>query len=58
MFAGNVMIGDLNDFIQPSQSCINPRFMSSTAPATHAADQSEIAGRAKIEIASDFLATT
>ena len=27
-FAGSVMLGDLNDFIEPAQACVNPLFAS------------------------------
>lgn len=55
MLAGTVMLGDLDDFINPSQSCVNPLFAStqavgSTAPLA----PGEARGIAKISIASDL----
>ena len=36
-FAGSVMLGDLNDFIAPSQSCVNPLFAVPSSSASTSA---------------------
>ena len=38
-FAGKVILGDLDDFIAPSQSCVNPLFASPSAPSGSAAGE-------------------
>ena len=40
----SVFLGDLSDFIEPSQSCINPLFTGSDAAAGVAAAPSESGG--------------
>lgn len=57
----NVMLGDLDDFITPSQSCVNPLFTDAAKPAPKAGavgDASAVGdkkGVAKLDLASDFL---
>ena len=45
-FAGSVMLGDLNDFIAPSQSCVNPLFAvpSSSSSASSSASSTSASG--------------
>lgn len=38
MFAGSVMLGDLNDFITPSQACVNPLFLDDKNKSSNASD--------------------
>lgn len=53
MFAGAVMLGDLDDFIVPSQACVNPLF---ARPKDAAADAEKPGnGQARIAIDSDLL---
>jgi iron only hydrogenase large subunit-like protein len=63
MFAGSVMLGDLDDFINPSQSCINPLFSDDVNKAAAAATTSssgeqleDTRGIAKISLENDFSA--
>lgn len=51
MFAGAVMLGDLDDFIVPSQACVNPLF---ARPKDAAADAGA-PGKGRIVIDSDLL---
>lgn len=52
MFAGAVMLGDLDDFIAPSQACVNPLFAK---PGAAAASDTGHGGPARIAIESDLL---
>ncbi len=57
MFA-SVVLGDLNDFIAPSQACTNPLFVSPKKPEGGAAGGSAVAGhagQARLALESDFL---
>lgn len=61
MLAGSVMLGDLDDFIAPGQSCVNPIF-NKTPSAAAAPDARSSArdgaldprGTAKLSLVSDF----
>ena len=49
----NVFLGDLNDFIEPSQACVNPLFKTPVTDADKAvADKSDKSGLAKIQLDS------
>ena len=51
----NVFLGDLNDFIEPSQACVNPLFKTPVTDADKAvADKSDKSGLAKIQLDSSI----
>lgn len=60
-FSTTVKLGDLNDFITPSQACVNPNFASSktdTPPATQEngekhADSARVKTKAKIDLSHE-----
>lgn len=55
-FAGAVLLGDLDDIIAPSQSCVNPLFTSGTETApseASAAVDGGSSGRAKVSLELD-----
>jgi hypothetical protein len=63
MMAGSVMLGDLNDFIAPSQACVNPLFAGPAKKGSSGeggtasdppVDASVRRGVAKIQLDSDF----
>jgi hypothetical protein len=60
-FAGSVILGDLDDFIAPSQSCVNPLFTESKGVAARSAPApsqppADRRGAARLALDSDFLA--
>ena len=58
MFSGAALLADLDDFIAPSQSCVNPLFTdAAAAPRAGVGGGAAAAprGGAKLELASDFL---
>ena len=54
MFSGAALLADLDDFIAPSQSCVNPLFTEPAPPARAGATGAR-GGGARLELASDFL---
>ena len=54
-FSSAVLLGDLSDFIAPSQACVNPLFATDVnAAATAEVSEGERKGRAKISLDSDI----
>ena len=51
-FAGAVVLGDLDDFIAPSQSCVNPIIATDVADASAKLDSGVQQGMAKISLDS------
>lgn len=51
-FAGAVVLGDLNDFVAPSQACVNPIIASDVANANDVLDAGIQQGLAKISLDS------
>lgn len=49
-FASGVVLGDLNDFIEPSQACVNPLF------AADVNQKDERSGAAKVAVDSSVFA--
>lgn len=62
MFSGAALLADLDDFIAPSQSCVNPLFSGAAEgsgaarlPGEAGASNESKRGAAKLDLASDFL---
>ena len=53
-FAGAVVLGDLNDFVAPSQACVNPIIASDIATANETLDAESMLGLAKISLESSI----
>lgn len=60
-FAGSVVLGDLDDFVSPSQACVNPIFADDVKRAEELLDHEgdtemneEKKGYAKIQLTSGF----
>ena len=59
MFAGTVMLGDLDDFIVPAQACVNPLFTDVPKQQATSNGEGQLAhlaeGTTQLMIESDFL---
>lgn len=49
-FAGSVILGDLSDFIEPTQACVNPLFAADVKRSQEELDAAK--GAAKISLDS------
>jgi hypothetical protein len=54
-FAGAVMLGDLDDFIAPSQACVNPLFFAPKKPEIAAPGVLDAKATARVSLDSDLL---
>ena len=55
-FAGSVMLGDLDDFITPAQSCVNPMFADEVNSMSTEERDALRRGTAKVSLSSGVFA--